>query len=255
MRWDPEQYLRFADERARPFGDLVSRIPVEKPGQVVDLGCGPGTLTVQLADRWPQASVVGLDHSPDMVRAASALARPGLSFHEGDLRAWRPQHPVDVIVANAVLQWVPDHMALLPQLAGHLAPGGSLAFQVPGNFGSPAHVLLREQRADARWRDRLSGTTEAVVADPEVYLAALSGAGLQPDVWETTYLHLLAGPDAVLEWMKGTALRPVLGRLGQAEASAFLSEYRARLAEAYPSGPAGLVFPFRRIFAIGGRPD
>jgi trans-aconitate 2-methyltransferase len=257
-RWDPAQYDRYAAERGRPFTDLIAHIDVAAPAYVVDLGCGPGSLTAMLCDRWPAARVLGIDSSPDMVAAAEPLSRPGrLEFRQADVAAYRPSQPVDVVTANAVFQWVPDHLDLIGDIASWLGPGGVVAFQVPDNFSDPSHVLLRELRLSAAWRDRLGdgADRELAVEPPERYLATLVAAGLMPDVWHTTYLHLLPGDDPVLEWMKGTALRPVLSALADdpAATAEFLAELATMLAAAYPAGPAGTVFPFRRTFAVGRR--
>jgi trans-aconitate 2-methyltransferase len=257
-RWDPTQYDRYAAERARPFHDLTARIDVVAPRVVVDLGCGPGSQTETLVGRWPQARVVGLDSSADMIAAAAARRRPGrLEFIHSDVSGYRPDEPVDVVIANALLQWVPRHLELLGLIAGWLAPGGVLAVQVPDNFSDPSHTLLRELRLSPRWQDRVGAGAdrELAVERPERYLVALTDAGLVPDVWQTTYLHLLTGPDPVLEWMKGTALRPVLSALAgdPTAVDGFLDELRPRLAAAYPAGPAGTVFPFRRTFLVGRR--
>lgn len=257
MRWDPQQYARYADERGRPFAELLARVAAGSPSYVVDLGCGPGQLTADLLRRWPQARVVGVDSSADMVEAAAEHAVAGrLEFVSGDARTWRPDRPVDVIVANAVFQWVPGHVDLLPAIAGWLAPGGWLAFQVPDNFTEPSHTLLSDVRLSPRWRERLGADADrgAAVERPERYLGALVEAGLVPDVWQTTYLHVLAGEDPVLEWVKGTALRPVLTALtGDDERQEFLADYGALLREAYPAQPWGTVFPFRRTFVVGHR--
>ncbi len=255
--WDPGQYQRFADERSRPFFDLLARVGAEDPGVVVDLGCGPGTLTATLATRWPGADVQGIDSSAEMIAAARALpAGEGhrLSFSVGDVREWEPAGRVDVIVSNAVLQWVPDHLSVLARWAGFLAAGGWLAFQVPGNFDQPSHAALRELAGSGRWRSLLAGVPlNRQSADPAEYLDLLARAGFQADAWETTYLHVLHGDDPVLDWYKGTGLRPVLAALPQDQAAQFLDEYRARMSEAYPAAPYGTVFPFRRVFAVAVR--
>ncbi|HVT65919.1 MAG TPA: methyltransferase domain-containing protein [Mycobacteriales bacterium] len=260
--WDPVQYLRYADERSRPFFDLLARVPVAAPSLVIDLGCGPGTLTRTVTERWPGADVIGVDSSQEMItRAESETALNRLSYVCADLRSWLPgapsaQRAPDVVVANAVLQWIPGHLDLIGEIAGWLAPGGSFAFQVPANFDSPSHVVIRELRQSAQWRDRLAADAdrEAAVEPPAAYLDALAAAGLQPDVWQTTYLHRLSGSDAVLEWVKGTALRPVLTALEGDDVAidAFLAECGERLRAAYPPGADGTtVFPFRRTFAVG----
>ncbi len=248
--WDPETYLTFADERSRPFGDLMAQVPATDPAEVVDLGCGPGTMTGALARRWPAARVVGVDSSAEMVAVASNV--PGIEVVQADLREWRPSRPVDVLVSNATLQWVPGHLELLPTLVSFLAPAGWLAFQVPGNFGEPSHVLLRELAAAPSWSARLDVEWPGS-AEPEEYLAALLGLGLRVRVWETTYLHVLAGEDAVLRWISGSGLRPVLAQLEPGERSRFVEEYGAALNRAYPPGPHGTVLPYRRIFAVARR--
>ena len=250
--WDPSQYLRFGDERSRPFFDLTERIGATDPALVTDQGCGPGQLTAALAERWPRAQVHGLDADPEMIAAARARAVPGrLSFALGDLREWQPPGPVDVIVSNAVLQWVPGHAELLPRWAAALAPGGWLAFQVPGNFDQPVHVLLGELAASSRWRSALAGVAlNRQGADLGRYADLLLRAGCQVDAWETIYLHVLPGRDPVLEWARGSALRPVLAALDPAGAATFCQEYGALLAEAYPAAAYGTILPFRRLFVV-----
>jgi trans-aconitate 2-methyltransferase len=251
--WDPDQYLAFTGERARPFYDLVGRIGASAPAHVVDLGCGPGNLTASLADRWPDSEVVGIDSSAEMIAAASAQpARPGLSFQLGDVRQWQPDRAVDVIVSNALLQWVPGHMDLLPGWVAALAPGGWLAFQLPGNFDQPSHAVLRELSQSAKWRDRLAAAElNRQAADPAEYLDVLARLGLAVDAWETTYLHVLQGEDAVTQWYKGTGLRPVLAALDPAAAADFVNDYSERIRVAYPAAPYGTVLPFRRVFVVG----
>lgn len=253
--WDPGQYLRFGDERSRPFFELIAQIRAEQPGLVVDLGCGPGQLTAELARRWPEAEVRGLDSSAEMIAAASQTdGGPRLSFGLGDVRDWRPEGPVDVIVSNAVLQWVPEHEALLPGWVQALRPGGWLAFQVPANFGAPSHVLMREVAGSPRWRSLLADVRlNRQSADPAAYVDLLGRSGCVVNAWETTYLHVLPGEDPVLEWYKGSGLRPVLSALDPDQAADFLAEYGARLREAYPRQPYGTVLPFRRVFVVAQR--
>lgn len=254
--WSSVQYERYADHRGRPFFDLLAAVRVQDPRSVVDLGCGPGTLTATLAGRWPGATVVGVDSSRDMLSAAARHSDPPhLTFVEADLREWVPDRPVDLIVANAVLQWLPDHRALLPRLVDRLAPGGWLAFQVPGNMSAPSHEILRQVCTLPPWGERAARLLRPDwIAAPEEYLSDLSGLGCTADVWETTYYHVLEGEDPVLEWVKGSALRPVLAALEGAEREALLATYRDRLREAYPARPWGTVLPFRRVFAVGRRP-
>ena len=399
--WNPQQYRAYASHRARPFFELLGRVDVTAPAYVVDLGCGPGERTADLAARWPGAVIEGIDSSAQMITeawrtvgerpglrqggaddmhadadarpgadnaefewgapaestagapgyspaagpggpsgpsgpggpggpspsgtsgpgrlgeggrgdsedpdslsdlsglrdqgqpagaggpptpggltAAGGLAapgdlaapggpadsgdpagfagsRPGLRFSVGDLAAWVPERPVDVIFSNAALQWVPGHQRLLPGWVKALAPGGRLAFSMPGNFDGPSHRILRELCESPRWRDRLGEVNRHnVVGDPADYFELLSDLGCDVDAWETTYLQVLHGTDPVLEWMKGTALRPALDALPEeAEREEFLAELTLLIREAYPPGPHGTLFPFRRIFVVASRPD
>jgi trans-aconitate 2-methyltransferase len=254
--WDPGAYLRFGTERARPFFDLVGQVRAEAPGFVADLGCGPGNLTAALAARWPGARVLGVDSSPEMIEAAQAEAAQAeagdrLTFELADLRTWQPDQPIDVITCNAVLQWIPGHQELLTSWVRRLAPGGWLAFQLPGNFDQPSHTILRELASAPRWRPLLDGVQlNRQAGEPRDYLALLAGAGCAVDAWETTYLHVLHGEDAVVDWYKGSGLRPVLAALPPAPAGEFLAEYRERIATAYPPAPYGTVLPFRRVFVV-----
>ncbi|MBO0812403.1 MAG: methyltransferase domain-containing protein [Microlunatus sp.] len=251
--WDPGQYLRYADERSRSFFELTARIGAGKPRTVVDLGCGPGQLTATLADRWPQAAVVGIDSSAEMIAAAQQYAGPGLEFRRQDLTDFAPAEPVDVIVSNATLQWVDDHRAVLPRLVEALAPDGWLAFQVPGNQTAPSHTLLHQLGQDPRF-SRWTGAIDRRVMPPAAdYLADLAGLGLQVDAWETTYLHVLPGENAVFDWVSGTGARPYLQSLPDEQREVFAGEYKALLREAYPRRWFGTVLEFRRIFAVGHR--
>lgn len=257
--WDPQQYDVYADERSRPFHELLARVPAKRPKGVVDLGCGNGALTAALAERWPEATVLGVDSSPDMLAAAAGRGLPGrLSYQCDTIEGWRPERPVDVLVSNAALHWVPEHPTLLGRWVAELAPGGWLAFQVPGNFDAPTHLVLAELRRSSRWAARLGGLPDRgpSVLSPADYFALLSAAGCRVDAWETTYLHVLAGADAVLEWVRGTALRPVLARLADDPGAVgdFEQEYGARLRTAYPGTPYGTVLPFRRIFVVAHCP-
>lgn len=259
--WDPTTYLRYGDERSRPFHDLLARVPAECPRAVVDLGCGPGTLTATLAGRWPGSRIAGLDSSAEMIARARALPRAPapaepISFTVGDVRAWHPEPDVDVVVCNSVLQWVPGHQELLTRWAAELPSGAWLAFQVPGNFAAPSHRALREVAGREQWQDTLTPLLrEAPVDDPVDYAALLVGAGCAVDAWETTYVHLLpaAAADAdhpVLAWMEGTALRPVRAALDGVGWADFRAELAVRLARAYPVRQGQVYFPFRRIFVV-----
>jgi trans-aconitate 2-methyltransferase len=251
--WDPRTYLEFADERSRPFVDLLSRVQPADPKLVVDLGCGPGQLTASLADRWPAAQIVGLDSSPEMIKQAMKFAGPRVSFLVQDLRAWQPETPVDVIISNATLQWVPGHRELLPLLISALSPKGWLAFQVPGNFDEPSHRLLRQLAADPRYAPLLTDLAWPDSANAAAYLDDLAELGCSVDGWETTYLHVLSGPNPVFRWISGTGARPVLQALPDDQRAEFVAEYQQLLDEAYPSRPYGTVLPFRRIFVVAHR--
>jgi trans-aconitate 2-methyltransferase len=248
--WDPRRYLEFADERSRPFVDLLSRVNAADPKLVVDLGCGPGQLTASLADRWPSAQVVGLDSSPEMIMQAAQFANPRVKFELQDLRYWQPDMAVDVIISNATLQWVPDHRTLLPFLVSSLTPNGWLAFQVPENFDEPSHRLLRQLAADPRYQPLLTEVAWPTAADPATYLDDLAGLGCSVDAWETTYLHVLSGPDPVFRWISGTGARPVLQALPDDHRAQFVAEYQELLNEAYPIRSYGTVLPFRRVFVV-----
>jgi trans-aconitate 2-methyltransferase len=261
--WDPHQYLRHATHRTRPFLDLLTRV-AELPGgdtpRIADVGCGPGNVTTLLADRWPAARVTGLDSSREMLASAAEYAGPTpgggtLDFRRADAAEWTPDEPYDLIVSNAALQWVPGHADRFGDWLDHVTPGGTLAFQVPGNFTAPSHALLAELCDTPQWRGRLDGHGRAYVhiLTPAEYLERLTELGCEEvDVWESTYVQLLQGEDPVLEWTKGTALRPVLTALdGDPDAAReFVGQYRDLLRKAYPPGPHGTVFPFRRIFAV-----
>ncbi len=248
--WDPDSYLRFDTERSRPFAELVDRVRATDPRTVVDLGCGPGALTATLAGRWPHASIVGIDSSPEMIAAASQHAGPRVRFEAGDVATWAPAEPVDVIVSNATLQWVPGHRDRFAAWVDALVPGGWFAFQVPGNFDEPSHRLLADLAADSRFAAATAGVEQPAAEDASTYLADLSRLGCQVDAWETTYLHVLAGPDPVLSWISGTGARPVLQALSPEQRAVFEHEYAALLRTAYPPQPFGTVLPFRRVFVV-----
>ena len=242
--WDPAAYLTFDDHRARPYHDLLARITARTPRRVVDLGCGPGNLTVLLPARWPDAVVEALDSSAEMVEAARAR---GLDARRADVTGWTPEPDTGVVISNAVLQWVPQHRDLLPRWIAALPAGAELAFQVPGNFGAPSHTLIRELAAQRGVRPR----GEGAVAEPAEYAALIAATGADVDVWETTYLQRLTGPDPVLAWIGSTALRPVRDALDDDAFADFRAELAPRLRAAYPAQPDGTTwFPFRRIFAV-----
>jgi trans-aconitate 2-methyltransferase len=252
MRWDPTQYGRFSDQRGRPFFDLVAQIEAPAPGTVVDLGCGPGELTVTLADRWPGATIRGIDASSEMIDRVPRDS--GVTFSIGSAEDFDATG-TDVLISNAMLQWVPGHQELLGSWANQLNPEGWLAFQVPANFSAPSHVLMRELSETPKWRGRLGGVLRLhdAVAEPDKYLDLMVAHGLATDVWQTEYLHVLSGADPVLEWVRGTGLRPVLAALSLEEADDFSSEYAALLRTAYPRQRYGTVFGFRRTFVVAHR--
>lgn len=252
--WDPQRYLAFAGERGRPFVDLVARIDTTDPRVVVDLGCGPGHLTSLLADRWPGAAITGVDSSADMVRATSEVTgAERISFRQADLRDWlREAGPgsVDVLVSNATLQWLPDHLDLLPALVAAVAPGGRLAFQVPGNHRAPSHTILADLAAEPPYAEHVAGAARVSSYDAATYLRALQALGCTVDAWETTYLHVLRGTDPVFTWVSGTGARPTLQALPGDLRPRFEEEYKARLRAAYPDRGHGVVLPFRRVFVV-----
>jgi trans-aconitate 2-methyltransferase len=249
MQWDPVQYARYSDERSRPFFDLTRRIGATAPASVVDLGCGTGELTATLKARWPEAAVRGVDSSPEMIAASAADS--GVSFSVGTAQDLEVTG-TDVLVSTAALQWVPGHESLLGSWAEQLNPNGWLAFQVPANFDAPSHRLMRELAGSPTWRGRLGGVLRGAdsVAEPAVYLGILARKGMRVDAWQTEYLHVLQGEDPVLEWVRGTGLRPVLAALPPDEAAAFTHDYAALLRKAYPANEYGTVFGFLRTFVV-----
>jgi len=254
MAWDPKTYMQFAGERTRPAAELLARVPLEDPRRVADLGCGPGNSTALLAARWPQADLEGVDNSPQMLaeaRASGVKAR----WTQADVALWNPAAPCDVVFSNATLQWVGDHASLLPRLMAHLAPDGIFAFQVPRNFTEPCHVLIREVADGGPWAAKLKNVRDWWnVLEPEAYFAILEPCARAIDIWETRYVQLLDGEDAVYRWMSGTGLRPFADALQGEEREAFLAEYKRRVATAYPRRESGkTLYPFQRLFAVARR--
>lgn len=263
MPWHPAQYLQFAGERLRPALDLLARIPLESPRTIVDLGCGTGNVTKLLGGRWPDARIVGVDSSPEMLKAARAATQddPRFAFVAADLGQWRPDAPVDLVYSNAALHWLPDHAALFARAAAMVAPGGVLAVQMPDNFRAPSHTLIADIARDPRWRAKLGGIVRALpVAAPADYFAWLAPRMTSVDIWLTDYLQVLeARPDGehpVAAWTKGTGLVPFLEALDERERADFLREYMQRLARVYPARADGrTLFPFRRLFVVATRSD
>ena len=256
MSWSAKQYTAFENERTRPPRDLLAAVPTTDVKRAVDLGCGPGNSTELLAIRYPEAVVSGLDSSADMI-AAARKRLPDLQFAVADLQDWTDTAHYDVILSNAVLQWVPDHAALFPRLVTHLAPGGSLAIQMPNNLAEPAHSGMRALAADGPWAAKLAGVAKERLGryEPEWYYGLLAPHCSRVEVWQTTYYHVLAGgADAVVEWFKGSGLLPFLKPLDDAEKTAFLARYRALMVEGYPALPDGSVLlPFPRLFVVATR--
>lgn len=251
--WNPALYLAFEDERTRPPRDLLARVPLARPRRVIDLGCGPGNSTELLAQRWPDAEVIGVDNSPAMIEQARARL-PGLRFELADLVSWTPPEDTELLFANAVFQWVPDHLDVLARLLDQLAPGGVLAVQMPDNVNEPSHLLMEEAAAAGPWAARVAGAARDVLPAVGVYYDRLAPLARQVDIWHTLYNHPLAGPGAIADWFRSTGLRPYLAPLDVAEREAFLADYTARLARAYPARVDGKVLlRFPRLFIVAVR--
>ncbi len=256
-RWNPARYLRHAGPRLRPALDLLARIDLASPATAVDLGCGTGTSTRLLAERWPDCRLRGIDNSAAMLDQARSETG-AIDWVLGDIGAWTAEAPVDLLFSNAALHWVPDHASLLPRLFAQVAAGGVLAVQAP-RFGElAAHRAIESVATSAAWRDRLGGAVpDRPVLAPAAYYDLLAGSAARIDIWETDYLQIMEGPDPVLDWTRGTALRPYLSGLDDDPAArdAFLADCRTALAAAYPRRPDGItLFPFRRLFLIAVRP-
>ena len=255
--WNPVQYLKFGGQRLRPALELLDRVPLASPAVVFDLGCGPGEVTRLLAERWPAATVYGLDNSPEMLEKAAAEPSH-VQWVEANIADWEPAQAPDLLYSNATLHWVPDHQALFPRLLGYLRPGGCLAVQMPLSWDLPSHRLMRATLANGGPHGGPLGSEElreAVgrrgVEDAGYYYDLLAGLAGSLDIWETEYLQVLEGEDPVLEWVKGTGLRPILKGLDAAERDLFLATYAQRLRETYPLRADGsTLYPFRRLFIV-----
>lgn len=256
--WDPGQYLRFAEARARPARDLLARVAIDAPAVIYDLGCGAGNVTAELAARWPRAAITGVDSSAAMLAEARERL-PELSWRQADLADWTAAPRGNLVFSNAALHWLPDHETLFPRLMEQVAGGGWLAVQMPRNFTAPSHTCIVEAADAGPWRRRLLPVLAELrsggpVAELAAYYGMLATRAAALDVWECQYLQVLEGENPVLEWTMGSALRPVLALLEGAERSAFLADYAARLAAAYPRRPDGhTLLPFRRLFIVARR--
>lgn len=254
--WDAEQYSKFSRERSRPFDDLISQVVAESPASIVDLGCGTGALTRSLADRWPAARVVGIDNSPEMLEKSRSFALPHrLQFEHGEIDEWTPDGPIDLIVSNAALHWIGDHEGLFPRLAAMLTPEGTLAVQMPDRFQTASQQAIESAVSDPRWSHLLEGVgLHRGSARPLLwYVQMLRDLGFAVNAWQTTYVHILSGENPVLDWLSGTALRPLLAKLGPALAADFSSEVGARLQAAYPPTGDVTFFPMPRLFFVATR--
>ena len=251
--WDPQRYLAYADERGRPFVDLLRRVDADAPRDVVDLGCGPGNFTRLLAARWPLARVRGIDGSSAMIARARKDV-PNIEFEVGSIATWAPDAPVDVLLANAALQWVPGHLALFPRLLEAVAPHGWFALQVPLVFEDPIHTVRRDLAAESPFTAYTRAIVDPFAHDVATYLTTLMDLGCSVDAWETTYHHVLRGEDPVFAWIAGTAARPTLEALPDDVRPAFETELKSRLRRAYPARADGTVLlPFRRLFVVARR--
>jgi trans-aconitate 2-methyltransferase len=253
--WNPAQYLHFAAERTQPAIDLLARVAIDSPRTVIDLGCGPGNSTALLHERWPRAAIVGLDSSPEMIAAARS-AHPDWRWQIGDIAAWTPAELHDVVFSNAALQWVPDHRRVVPHLLAQVAPGGALAIQLPAHLKSPVHRAMLELADDPAWRERMQSAVHAITLEtPSVYYDALQPLAARVEIWVTEYHHVLPNPAGIIDWMRGTGLRPFLQALADdAERARFASLLLPAVERGYSRQADGRVlFPFRRLFMLGYR--
>jgi len=253
--WDASQYLRFAAERGRPCRDLVAHIPLYAPQTVVDLGCGPGNSTEVLANRWPEARLLGIDNSPEMIARARA-DYPQWNWEQADIARWRADEPVDLIFSNAALHWLPAHERLFPHLLSQLAPGGVLAVQMPADGDAPAHMAMRAVATGAQWRGQFPAEIRPwSVETPAAYYDLLAPGASQVEIWLTDYVHVLPDVAAIAEWYRGSGMRSYLDALSsEDERTQFIADVIEELARIYEPRIDGCVlFPFRRIFLIATR--
>lgn len=252
--WNATQYLMFEDERTRPCSDLASRIPLQSPRNIVDLGCGPGNSTAVLASRFPQAHLTGLDSSPDMIEKAKKRL-PNTQFTLADLISYTPSEPVDVFFSNATLQWLPsaDRINVITRLIDSQRSGGVFALQVPDNLSEPSHEAMRQTVFDGPWETSLKALQRGrdSIQSPQELYDHLKPLCSRIDLWHTTYYHVLDGHDAIVEWLKSTGLRPFIDPLSPKEREGFLHAYRNRLKGAYPACYDGkVILPFPRLFMV-----
>lgn len=251
MAWSPGQYLKFEDERTRPARDLLAQVAHEKVERVFDLGCGPGNSTELLAQRFASASVSGVDSDAAMLESARARL-PGIVFHQADLATWVPEEKADVLYANAVFQWLPDHLDIMVKLMDHLRPGGLLAVQMPDNLSEPSHAAMAETAQDGPWAERFTDWKKrAPLPSPATCFDRLAPKAAQVDIWHTIYNHPMADATAIVEWVKGTGLRPWLEQAGETHRDAFLAAYTQRIERAYPPLADGRrLLRFPRLFIV-----
>ena len=254
VSWNPEQYLKFGDHRLRPAMDLLGRIDLESPGLVYDLGCGTGNTTKLLADRWPDSRIVGIDSSAEMLEKARK-SYANLEFIDADLESWNPQHEADLFYSNAALHWLGNHESLFPRLLKLLPKGAWIAAQMPRNFESPSHTSITESVESGPWAERLRPVSRSSpVSEPGFYHDLLGPHAEHLDLWETVYQHILEGENPVVEWTRGTALRPLLKLLNKEEEKEFIEDYSRRILEHFPPGKDGkTLFPFRRLSLVAKR--
>jgi trans-aconitate 2-methyltransferase len=251
--WSPSAYLQFNDERTRAARDLLAQVPLESARKVVDVGCGPGNSTALLLARFPGAEILGIDSSPAMI-AAARRSVPDARFVEADAGAWLPSPDTDLVFANAVYQWIPDHISLFPRLLACLKPGAVAAVQMPDNFAEPTHRLMRQVADDGPWAERLARVASPSLPPVRVFFDALWRSTSRLDIWHTIYNHVLDGPDAIVDWVSGTGLRPFIDPLPPDQRADFLSRYRGGIAQAYPRHAGGKVLlRFPRLFIVAVR--
>jgi trans-aconitate 2-methyltransferase len=253
--WSARQYLKFEDERTRPPRDLLAQVPLARPHRVVDLGCGPGNSTELLVERFPQSEIVGLDSSPDMLRKARERL-PQCSFVEADIATWKPEPGTDLIFGNAVMQWLPDHPAIMRRMLEGMAPGGVLAIQMPDNTREPALRFQREVGDSGSWKDHpeIKAAPRDDLPTPEYYYDLLKPACSHIDIWHSIYNHVMASPQAITEWFKGSSLQPFLSPLDSAAREQFLAAYTAKIVGAYkPRFDGKVLLRFPRLFILAVR--